>query len=306
MQLKFCGALPAGNQAWQRSGRAYSFGMAKIPYLYVAELGGYELDRDRVRKAARMPNPAVPFSYLTYSIDQDTPVFPIFTTSPGADEESRELHADEFADLELVDLVRSILLSGEPDRILERLQLKVLSLVKKRAQAARAGRTLSAEQWEEAYRVVRSGVSIVDYLVRQTALPWSKTAYIAALTDSARALMDLAKRFAIGLTSRDLPLCIIKGDTRTEFAAQVVELYGNLSDDFVEWLKRSDDLVICWVMGFKPRGDDARPDRGLPPLARMLIGDGQDLLSVVYGPAPQATWPMLINDPDVLMERNGL
>ena len=36
--IEFCGALPAGNQAWQRQGRAFSFAHAKIPYFYVAEL----------------------------------------------------------------------------------------------------------------------------------------------------------------------------------------------------------------------------------------------------------------------------
>jgi hypothetical protein len=54
--IEFCGALPAGNQAWQRSGRAFSFGAAKVPYLYISELGGFELDADRNRKAARLPN----------------------------------------------------------------------------------------------------------------------------------------------------------------------------------------------------------------------------------------------------------
>ena len=87
--FEYCGALPAGNQAWQRSGRAYSFGLAKIPYFYVAELGGFELDSDRNRRSPRMSNPAVPFSYVSFSLEQKTPVLPIFITSPGADEASR-------------------------------------------------------------------------------------------------------------------------------------------------------------------------------------------------------------------------
>ena len=59
-------------------------------------------------------------------------------------------------------------------------------------------------------------------------------------------------------------------------------------------------------MGFKPAGDDARPDRGLPPLTRMLIGQDQDLLTVVYGPAKKNMWSMLHNDPITLGRRNGL
>lgn len=65
-------------QAWQRSGRGYSAGMSKIPYLYVAEIGGFELDTNtRERKAARLPNATVPFSYLTYS-HENSPMLPIY------------------------------------------------------------------------------------------------------------------------------------------------------------------------------------------------------------------------------------
>jgi len=38
----------------------------------------------------------------------------------------------------------------------------------------------------------------------------------------------------------------------------------------------------------------------------MLIGHRHDLLTVVYGPAPIATWPMLKDDPATLIQRNGL
>ena len=43
LALEYCGALPAGNQAWQRSGRAYSYGRAGVPFIYIAEIGGSEL-----------------------------------------------------------------------------------------------------------------------------------------------------------------------------------------------------------------------------------------------------------------------
>ena len=76
--LRILQAATAENQAWQRSGRGYSAGMSKIPYLYVAEIGGFELDTNtRERKAARLPNATVPFSYLTYS-HENSPMFPIY------------------------------------------------------------------------------------------------------------------------------------------------------------------------------------------------------------------------------------
>lgn len=78
LSLRILQAATAENQAWQRSGRGYSAGMSKIPYLYVAEIGGFELDTNtRERKAARLPNATVPFSYLTYS-HENSPMLPIY------------------------------------------------------------------------------------------------------------------------------------------------------------------------------------------------------------------------------------
>ena len=66
--VEFCSALQAGNQAWQRSGRAFSTGRAGCPYLYIVDFVKYELDsRTRARKALRFPNPAVPYSYINFT-----------------------------------------------------------------------------------------------------------------------------------------------------------------------------------------------------------------------------------------------
>ena len=171
--IEFCGALPAGNQAWQRSGRAFSFGAARVPYLYISELGGYELDSNRNRKAPRMPNPAVPFSYLSFSVERDTPVFPIFITAPGADQQSRQTYNDEFSDGELVALVRALLLQEDEDDIFERLQLKVLSFVKKHGDSARKGETLSGTQWQEAFESLSTPETLPGYLIDNIRQPLS-------------------------------------------------------------------------------------------------------------------------------------
>lgn len=304
--IEFCGALPAGNQAWQRSGRGFSFGAAKVPYLYISELGGYELDSNRRRKAPRMPNPAVPFSYLSFSIERDTPVFPIFITAPGADKHSRETYKEEFADGELIALVRALLLQEDEGDIFKRLQLKVLSFVKKRGDAGRKGESLSGAQWQKAFESLSDPQSLSGYLLDNIRQPWAKTAYIDALTDNAKALMQLGKQHGIGITSTKLPMCLLDASSRQKFARAVKRLYADLSVDFASWLSRNESLAICWIMGFKPRGDDARPDRGLPPLTRMLIGPDHDMLTIVYGPAPPATWPLLETDPGMLAQRNGL
>lgn len=304
--IEFCGALPAGNQAWQRSGRAFSFGSAQVPYLYISELGGYELDSNRTRKAPRMPNAAVPFSYLAFSIERDTPVFPIFITAPGADKNSRKLFADEFADQELVDLVRAHLYQDDDVEIFDRLQRKVVSFVKKRASFSRKGETLSSDQWQAAFDRLKNTGGLSNFLIEEVRQDWSKTAYIAALTDRAKVLMALGSKHGFGLTSKTLPMCLLDTESRQLFSDEVKALFPELDDSFKDFLDNSKPLAICWVMGFKPRGDDARPDRGLPPLTRMLIGPEHEMLTIVYGPAPAATWTMLVNSPGTLAVRNGL
>jgi len=102
----------------------------------VAELGGYELDADRNRKAPRMPNSAVPFSYLTYSVNRETHVLPIFVTSPGADSSSRKQYGQVFADNELRALMRAVILNEDAKATLDALQQKVMTLVRLRAASA--------------------------------------------------------------------------------------------------------------------------------------------------------------------------
>src|SRR5208337_726956 len=82
LALEFCGALPAGNQAWQRCGRALNAAYPRIPYLYFAELGGVELDSNRNIKAGRLPNPIIPFAYLALGDLLSTVALPVFEPSP--------------------------------------------------------------------------------------------------------------------------------------------------------------------------------------------------------------------------------
>lgn len=306
LAIEYCGALPAGNQAWQRSGRAYSFGKAQIPYLYVAELGGYELGENRVRKAARMPNPAVPFSYASFSMTNETATLPVFVTAPGADQTSRDAYATVFGEADFLRFLRARILAQSDDVLTNALRLKALIFVETKASTSRAGETLSPYQWQQAYTALASHHSLVDFLVANARLRWKKTAYIDGITTTARSLMDATASIAIGMTSSKLPICIVPRDNRPAFADTVERLLeGRIHADFLLWLRRNRHLSICWVMGFKPRGDDARPDRGLPPLTRMLIGDDEDLLTVVYGPAPHETWKHLHNAPRLLLA-NGL
>jgi len=305
--IEFCGALPAGNQAWQRNGRAYSFGMARLPYFYVADIGGFELNADRERKSTRLPNPAVPFSYLTLSNYLDTTVLPVFVPSPGASLRSRQVYSKIFGWQELTAIVEAIILSKDYSDIKIKLENKTLETVRILARSRKKKDTITVDQWFNAYEQIRSEhITLTSYLLNNARLPWTKRVSIP-LTETVKNLMENCSEISIGLTSTSLPLCIVKGSDRTRFGDIVQSIYNDIPQDFIQWVTNDEqDLVICWVMGFKPKGDDARPDRGLPPLGRMLIGPETHMLTVIYGPAKEEHWRSLDKKPRELMQRNGI
>lgn len=305
--IEFCGALPAGNQAWQRQGRAFSFAHAEIPYFYVAELGGFELAADRERKAERMPNPAIPFSFYAITQYQGSVCLPVYEANSGARVETVERYGPIYGKTEFLDFLKLAVLGDAPDRAAEALGDKCFALVELLATSKKRQDGLSGAQWREAKEALEEGQTLPDYLSGKARLAWSKTAYIDSLTDTARAFMTLGARDSFGLTSSSLPLSFVPKEQRAAFAARARGIYGDMADDFAAWLAQGDaHLAIAWVMGFKPRGDDARPDRGLPPLARMLVGDDTELLTFVYGPAPVSHWRQLATNPVGLAASNGL
>ena len=308
LAIEYCGALLAGNQAWQRSGRAYSFGAANIPYFYVAELGGFELGAGRARKAPRLPNPAVPFSFLCMSTTQDTPILPVFIASPGASVATLEAYRDAFVGNDLARMTAAILTSQSLVDLAElRVALtgKLMAVVSRIASSMRNRQSFSADDWTNAHQGAVAGGSLIEYIAtRSPPIAWAKKVSIP-LTSTMRELMQTAKRLAVGMTSKDLPMCVIPKKSRQDFSKRFVELYPRTSEALQQWLARESHLAIAWVAGFKPRGDDARPDRGLPPMTRMLAGSASDVLTIVYGPAKAEAWRHLEHDPVRLMKDSG-
>lgn len=305
--IEFCGALPAGNQAWQRQGRAFSFAHANIPYFYVAELGGFELGADRERKAERMPNPAIPFSFFAMTHYQGSVCLPVYEANAGATTDTTERFGPIYGKVEFLEFLKLSVLGDGTEHAAKLLGDKCMALVKLLADSKRRKDGLTSDQWAAAHNAVQEGENLTDFLARDARLGWKKTAYICGLTATARQFMALGAEESLGLTSMVLPVSFVPRANRADFCAKAQVLYPDMADAFTAWLATTDrNLAIAWVMGFKPRGDDARPDRGLPPLARMLVGDDCDLMTFVYGPAPAAHWNDLALNPVALAARNGL
>lgn len=305
--IEFCGALPAGNQAWQRQGRAFSFAHAGIPYFYVAELGGFELGGDRGRKGTRMPNPAIPFSFVALTEYTGSICLPVYEANSGAARDTIDLYESIFGKKDFLDFLKFSVLGRPTGDAIRNLSEKSVSLVKLLADTKTRQDGLTGNQWQSVYDAIIAGDSLPEFLNKRAQISWKKTAYIASLTETARQFMELGTKNCLGLTSSSLPLSFVPRKERHVFSERVCTMYRDIGQAFSAWLAKEDThLVIAWVMGFKPRGDDARPDRGLPPLARMLAGEECDLLTFVYGPAPEGHWIDLAENPRELARSNGL
>ena len=308
LSLEFSGALPAGNNAWQRTGRALALAYAGIPYLYFTELGGHELGADRSLKAARFPNPLVPFAYSTLGPESGTISMPIYIPSPSVSSNMPAEFIKSFGMKEATELVRAIILQSDTINSQKNLKIKLLNLIGTLSEHRKKKDTLTAAEWKELY-LRETGTQKADWLVERK-FPWNKKLGIKSLTKTFRALLKLVNRNkAVAVGSKEIPICLIPKNKRATLSSDIKKLYkGRVSDQFVNWLSKSDRHLLCvWIAGFKPRGDDSRPDRGLVPLARMIFGmEHVDLLSVVYGPANTFVWAQLENDMHKLASTNGL
>ncbi|MBU1863902.1 MAG: hypothetical protein KKH94_09590 [Candidatus Omnitrophica bacterium] len=303
--IEFCGALAAGNQAWQRCGRAYSFSMSGTPYIYLTDIGGHELDKNRNEKAVRLPNPIVPFAFLTHSLMQKTPAVPVFTPNYAITHQIHGLFEQCYGDETLSQLLDNLITEKSITEPIEKLFKMTSSFVSALSEKRRKHDTFKTVQWVEWINILKKKESSIDFICSQKQ-PWKKTAYIEGLTTSAKEVIETTSKYAYGIGAKELPICIIPPSQRLNFARYIKSVYTTIPLEFQNWLNNNSALCICWIMGFKPRGDDARPDRGVVPLARMLLGQNLDLLTFVYGPAKSFTWQLLIDNPQELYRRNGL
>ena len=299
--LEYCSALPAGNNAWQRNGRALSSALAGIPYLYLAEIGGVELDKNRRVKAPRFPNPVVPFSFLMMNNRWGSCCLPIFTAHPSITEGLYNRYSDVFGFEDCLQMISAIVKGQDCSQRVESLTLKALKMVELLTSNRSHVDSLKGNKWES---FLKSSNSVKWLQKYSTNLIWKKkTSSKVVVTSSFKRLFDyILSLSCITIGAREVPICIIPQDKQAALLSFMKKLYPKDKIDF----GKSRPLAIVWITGFKPRGDDSRPDRGLVPLARMILGNDAFILAVVSGPAKPSTWETFKEDPEKLSVDNGL
>lgn len=299
--LEYCSALPAGNNAWQRSGRALSSVLAGIPYIYFAEIGGVELDDQRNVKAPRFPNPIVPFSYLKTSTDYNSICIPVYNTHPTITAASSRTFNGVIGISDCALLIKSLIMRTDSTAAITSLKSKGINLVKALSNSRKSTDTLRASEWDN----LLSNQNAAGWLCSNTSsLVWKKKSAAKVLTTSTfDALFDAVTRMnCVTIGAKDLPICLIPTNKIPQLETIMRRIYPTTTFEFAT----DKPLAIVWITGFKPRGDDSRPDRGLTSLARMTIGESANVLSIVSGPAKSVTWTALSSSPSNLCNSNGL
>lgn len=300
LAIEYCSALQAGNNAWQRNGRALSSVLAGIPYLFMAELGGVELNEKREVIAPRNPNPLVPFSYLSLTKDYNKFCTPVYRPHPSITEELYHKFSEVFGYQESLKVIRGILANTDITVSVNNLIHKSLRLIEILSEGKKGNKTLKGKEWS----TYLNCLDRANWMIENSDMVWSKkTSNKVNAPDRIKKLIPQAISLSLGtIGASDIPICLIPQNRVAEFENVLKSYYPKLK------FRLPDDkpLAVVWITGYKPKGDDSRPDRGLCPLTKMVMGESCRIVSIVYGPAKPLTWKVLEKGLDVLASNNGL
>ena len=305
--IEFCSALQAGNQAWQRSGRAFSTGRAGCPYIYIVDFVKYELDpTTREKKNLRFPNAAVPYSYINFSKNSDQFVAQVYVRSESFNENDPALagfNCGDFAENELKKYLIKRMASLDTTFEEKIILTKNLNVVKFLSKSYNKNKSFLSRDWDKIYAEDKN---IIDYCIEENRFPFHK---IMAQKSAHGKMLDVLKiieKDSVGFTSKDLPIGIIKPAVKRRFIEELKGLYPSFDNAILNKIANSDrKLVVCLVKGFKPAGDDNRPDRGILPLAAMLSNNDTETLTIIYGPIIKKNYDMLNDRTNDLAKNNG-
>lgn len=307
--IEFCSALQAGNQAWQRSGRAFSTGRTQCPYIYIVDFVKYELDsKTRKRKALRFPNPAVPYSYINFSRTTGNFVAQVYVRAEEFDKLQepilRTFDENNFAEKELsIYLVRKM--CGLDTSAIEQIIFnKNLGVVSYLASSSNARSNFVESDWNNLYT---NNQDIIDYSINNSTFPFRKKITTKGHHGKSADVQNIVEKISKGLASKDLPFGIIPSQNRPFLAQSLAHLYPDFDKNILSQIANTNkDLIFCMLKGFKPGGDDNRPDRGLLPLISMLSSVDTEIMTYIYGPVLENNYNMLISHPKKLAHANGL
>jgi len=252
-----------------------------------------------------MPNPAVPFSYITASKNSEKLCAQVLVRAEEFDPDDQLLigFKDEwFAEVDLAHYLIA-LFTGTPTDSIEKIILeKNLKVVEFFAKDTVSKKAFNALDWNDIY----AGRKDIRDLALERSIPWRKKFAKSSESLNTKEFIDLCSEYAVAIGSNDLPFALIPNHRLSSFKKLLVKIFSDsVNSNVISTIDESKDLIICAVKGFKPRGDDARPDRGILPFITMLMGDSSQILTYIYGPMHQNRFNDLISNPEKIISRSG-
>ena len=246
--IEFCSALQAGNQAWQRSGRAYSCAWTKIPYFYIIDLPKYELNpTTRERLALRFPNCIVPYSYITYSEIHDTTAYVLINKSQEYIETDPAFNGYDmstiFNDKEFGNYLLYLILGENTENFIESLKIKNRNFVK----------FLAPPEDEQSYtgdEIDELNPENLAYSIITNNKKFSFKKKIAKKSISGKLndLHSIVQKYSLGIFSSDLPFGIIEKSKIKHFVEDCSQLYP-LGKNVKKELLRKKYLIVTMIKG---------------------------------------------------------
>jgi hypothetical protein len=209
-----------------------------------------------------------------------------------------------------LDLLKCIIDESKTADALDVLTEKGTTLVKILSNDRKRTDTFRAIEWEE-FLNVTSGQKKAEWIKNHPNKQiWrKKSSEKVSVTKTFKTLLTKTQELnLLSIGAKEIPICLVANGNIKKFASLLKEIYPveKINELASSIEKKNKPLIIVWVTGFKPRGDDSRPDRGLVPLARMLFGNDIDILTIIFGPAGKQTWKTLKDNPAKLANENGL
>lgn len=302
--LEFCSALQAGNQAWQRSGRAYSTMRAGCPYLYIVDFPKYELDGQRTRKALRFPNAVVPYSYVEFAKNSPSFGAQVFFRSEEYEEGDPRLKGFDrsiFGDRVIGQYFEQLIFEEDSTDVETQMLSNNVKMVEFFASGARKELSFTSDDWD----IIHSSSGGFLERVEQRRIKWKKKVASKSGGQHTEAVLALMSKVAVGIGASDLPLAYVPVAGMQSFVSQLTQIDSEVGAQVRSQLDLTKPVLLCAVKGFKPRGDDARPDRGILPMAAMLAGEETQIFTYIYGPMTRSRFGELSTTPRKVMKKSG-
>lgn len=184
-----------------------------------------------------------------------------------------------FGYTESLKVIRGLLLNEDITESISILAKKSLKLVDILSAEKKRVTTLKGKAWTE---YLKSN-NRANWILNNSDMVWNKKT--SDKVNAPERMKDLLKQsIALRLSTigaSDIPICLIPQVRIEEFEDLLRQTYPELDI----CLPKDKPLALIWITGYKPTGEDSRPDRGLCPLAKMILKDSARMISIVYGPA---------------------